>query len=111
MKRVVRSKSKGGGSFFESGIISWSGYGFLLSKSWIPIARKSSLPAPPLRFARSRTAVSVCATVSAIPPSVCPRQRLFVGNVYSDWNCVRLCGARRKVVRRHRKGYVVIGVL
>jgi len=66
---VRRSKSNGGGNFFESGMRSVWENGFLRSSSWISMARKSSLS--PFRTARCRIAVKVCATVSAMPPNIC----------------------------------------
>lgn len=71
MKRVKRSKSKGGGRRRGSIVMLWL-KGFFLSSSWNSIAKKSS-SVPPFCFraAFCRIAVMDWATVSAIPPRTC----------------------------------------
>jgi hypothetical protein len=77
MNRTVRSKSNGGGLRFDAGdVASFSGHGTLLSSSCRPIenrlsSRGSFGPMDDLRVRRMRTAVRVCATVSAMPPRTC----------------------------------------
>jgi hypothetical protein len=69
---VNLSKWNGGGNRSESGMSKRSLAGFFLSSSWISMAKKSSSLLGPsgFRTAFSRMDVSVCATVSAIPPSM-----------------------------------------
>ena len=84
---VKRSKSKGGGKNFESGISSFVLAGFFLSSSWISMATVSSLVIPPgLRRAVRRMVVMDWATVSAIPP-----RTALVIIIVRTARCVKLC--------------------
>lgn len=66
--------------------------GFLLSSSWISMARKSSLLSGPpfFRTARCRTAVSVWATVSATPPNTYTCCQLVSNHISSPHRSVEL---------------------
>lgn len=104
MNRVNLSKSNGGGSVLESGIRCPCENGFLLSSSCISMAKKSSLSTPPgFRTARSRTEVSVCATVSAMPPrTYCSRiseQHLKGTPLEAQCMCSTVMGLYRDVRR------------